>query len=188
MIHVCKGCDWTFNMNILYVYKGIIQMLGFDESLYLWCHSDITVLVPFYKLPNVFSMKDCRKEAHCSLLNLSCFWVNKLSSRQQKLPTIVIQFMFQQMENFSIFAKLLTVAAHFVWYWPFLTSLQQFSHAMLLAHLLIADEPMQSWNVRHVSSLALLVSLLSSSTVDSPPVHRFDHRNSISCTYMYICP
>ena len=54
-----------------------------------------------------------------------------------------------------------------------------------LAHLLIADEPMQSRIVHHVLSLASL-SLLSS--VDSPPVHRFDHRNFISYTYMHICP
>ena len=50
-----------------------------------------------------------------------------------------------------------------------------------------AQEPIQSWIVCHVSSLASLLLSLSSSSVDSP-VHRFDHRNFIFCTYMHICP
>ena len=65
------------------------------------------------------------------------------------------------------------------WPCPFMTN-----KVYILFHPVIgsfgshAKKPMQSWIVHCVSSL-----MLSSSSVDSPPVHRFDHRNFIFCTY-----
>ena len=57
------------------------------------------------------------------------------------------------------------------------------------------NEPMQSWFVHHVSlaSSSLLSSSASLSlslvlSVYSSPTNSFDHRNSISCKYIYLYP
>ena len=67
---------------------------------------------------------------------------------------------------------------------PVLTNIECFHNWVLLAHL-----PMSLCN--HELSVVwhpAVSSSLVTSSVDSPPSHRFDHRNFICCTYMHIYP
>ena len=59
-------------------------------------------------------------------------------------------------------------------------------YSVFLAHLACMPMRLCNHELSFVWCPVLSLSLLLS--VNSPPSHRFDHRNLISCTYMHICP
>ena len=100
------------------------------------------------------------------------------------------------MQLWTIFLKLLIFwkihISHFVspciMYFEIHITMNSFCVACIYAYFngncfigifgIYANEPMQSWIVCDMASLS----------VDSFCSHRFDHRNFISCIYVYICP